>query len=128
MKSAMLAMTLNPSKSCLLDPRQTFLLKDCLDILLPSITKLINIFLSEGFFADTFTKVVVTPLIKKALFHSKELKNYCLVCGLSFLSKFVEQVVAMQLTSHINRNKRNNPHHSAYKECYSTETALLPLK
>ena len=32
----------SPTKSCLLDPWPTFLVKNCLDILLPSITKLVN--------------------------------------------------------------------------------------
>ena len=36
----------SPTKSCLLDPWSTFLVKDCLDILLPSITKLVNCSLS----------------------------------------------------------------------------------
>ena len=31
----------SPTKSCLLDPWPTFLVKDCLDILLPSITKIV---------------------------------------------------------------------------------------
>ena len=48
--------------------------------------------------------------------------------GLSFLSKLVERVVAKQLTSHINNNKLENPHQSAYKPGHSTETALLSIK
>ena len=40
-------------KSCLLDPVPTFLLKDCVDILLPSITKLVNLSLFEGVFFRT---------------------------------------------------------------------------
>ena len=39
-----------PAKSCLLDPVPTLLLKDCVDILLPSITKLVNLSLIEGVF------------------------------------------------------------------------------
>ena len=37
-------------KSCLLDPVSIFLLKDCVDILLMSITKLVNLSLADGFF------------------------------------------------------------------------------
>ena len=48
--------------------------------------------------------------------------------GLCFLSKLVEQVVAKQLRSHINNNKLDNPHQSAYKPGHSTESALLSLK
>ena len=37
----------SPRKSCQLDPIPTFLLKDCIDILLPSITLLVNYSLAE---------------------------------------------------------------------------------
>ena len=60
----------SPTKSCLLDPWPTFLVKDCLDILLPSITKLVNCSLSEGAVPDGFKSTVVTPLIK----------NLCKLC------------------------------------------------
>ena len=48
--------------------------------------------------------------------------------GLCFLSKLVERVVAKQSMSHINNNKLDNPHQSAYKPGHSTETALLSIK
>ena len=51
----------SPTKSCSLDPIPTFLLKDCLDILLSSITKLVNYSLIEGSFPNSFKKAVVTP-------------------------------------------------------------------
>ena len=115
----------SPTKSCSLDPIPTFLLKDCLDILLSSIT---NHSLIEGSFPNSFKKAVVTPLIKKASLPRDDLKNYRPVSGLCFLSKLVERVVARQLTSHINNNKLDNPHQSAYKPGHSTETALLSIK
>ena len=118
----------SPTKSCSLDPIPTFLLKDCLDILLSSITKLVNYSLIEGSFPNSFKKAVVTPLIKKASLPRDDLKNYRPVSGLCFLSKLVEWVVARQLTSHIKNNKLDNPHQSAYKPGHSTETALLSIK
>ena len=80
----------SPTKSCSLDPIPTFLLKDCLDILLSSITKLVNYSLIEGSFPNSFKKAVVTPLIKKASLPRDDLKNYRPVSGLCFLSKLVE--------------------------------------
>ena len=59
----------SPTKSCLLDPRPTSLVKECSDILLPSITKLINCSLSEGVVLADFKKTDVTPLIKKPHYH-----------------------------------------------------------
>ena len=118
----------SPTQSCQLDPIPTFLLKDCLDILLLSITKLVNYALIDGSFPSAFKRAVVTPLIKKTSLPRNDLKNYRLVSGLCFLSKLVERVVAKQLTSHINDNKLDNQHQSAYKPGHSTETALLPIK
>ena len=77
-------------KSCLLDPWPTFLIKECSDILLPSITKLVNCSLMEGCVPDGFKTAVVTPLIKKAILPSDDFKNYHPVSGLSFISKLVE--------------------------------------
>ena len=116
----------SPTKSCLLDPIPTFLLKDCLDILLPSITKLVNYSLIDGSFPSAFKRAAVTPLIKKASLHRNDVKNYRPVSGLCFLSKLVERIVAKQLTLHINTNKLDNPHQSAYKPGHFTETALPP--
>ena len=98
------------SKSCPLDPIPTFLLKDCLDILLPSITKLVNYSLIDGSFPSAFKRAVVTRHIKKVSLPRNDLKNYRRVSGLCFLSKLVERVVAKQLTSHINNHKLDNPH------------------
>ena len=41
-----------PKKSCALDPMPTPLLVACIDILLPVITKIINLSLQNGIFAD----------------------------------------------------------------------------
>ena len=54
-----------PTKLCLLDCLSTFILKDCLDIPLPSITKLIIYSLIEGSFPYAFKKVVVTLSYKR---------------------------------------------------------------
>ena len=118
----------SPSKSCLLDPLPTFLIKECTDILLPSITKLVNCSLREGLVPDGFKKAVVTPLIKTASLPVEDLKNYCPVSGLSFISKLVERVVAKQLVDPIHQHGLDNSYQSAYKSGHSTETVLLSIK
>ena len=117
-----------PTKSCLLDPLPTFLIKECIDILLPSLTKLVNCSLMEGYVPEAFKSAVVTPLIKKPNLPSNDLKNYHPVSGLSFISKLVERVVAKQLLEHIQTHNLDNPYQSAYKASHSTETALLYIK
>ena len=118
----------SPTKSCLLDPWPTFLVKDCLDILFPSITKLVNCSLSEGAVPDGFKSAVVTPLIKKSSLSKNDLKNYRPVSGLSFISKLAERVVASQLSRHVSLHGLENENQSAYRRGHSTETALLSIK
>ena len=118
----------SPTKSCLLDPWPTFQVKDCLDILLPSITKLVNCSLSEGAVPDGFKSAVVTQLIKKPSLSKDELKNYHPVSGLSFISKLMERVVASQLNRHVSLHGLENEYQSAYRCGHSTETALLSIK
>ena len=98
------------------------LIKECMDILLPSITKLVNFSLSEGLVPGGFKNTVVTPLIKKASLPINVLKNYHPVSGLSFISKLVEHVVAKKLADHIHRHGLDNSYQSAYKSGLSTET------
>ena len=72
----------SPTKSCLLDPWPTFLVfKECIDILLPSITRLVNCSLSEGVVPDEFKKAIVTPLIKKSSLPPNDLKTTDLFLG-----------------------------------------------
>ena len=120
--------TKSPTKSCLLDPWPTFLVKECLDILLPSITKLVNCSLTEGAVPAGFKKATVSPLIKKSSLPPDELKNYRPVSGLSFISKLVEHVVASQLNDHVTSNGLENVSQPAYKQGHSTKTALLSIK
>ena len=112
----------------MLDPWPTFLIKECIDILLPSITRLVNCSLSEGVVPDEFKKAIVTPLIKKSSLPPNDLKNYRPVSGLGFLSKLVECVVASQLNDHVSVNGLENVRQSAYKLGHSTESALLSIK
>ena len=118
----------SPKKSCLLDSLLTFLIKECSDILLPSITKLVNCSFMEGCVPDGFKTAVVSQLIKKATLPADDFKNYRPVSGLSFMLKLVERVVAKQLLEHIHVHSLDNPYQSAYKTGHSTETALLSIK
>ena len=118
----------SPSKSCLLDTWPTFLVKECIDILLPSITRLVNCSLSEGVVPDEFKKAIVTPLIKKSSLPPNDLKNYRPVSRLGFISKLVERVVAFQLNDHVSVNGLENVRQSAYKLDHSTESVLLLIK
>ena len=103
----------SPSKTCSLDPCPTHIVKQGIDILLPSLTKLVNLSLKNGIFPNPFKQAIVTP----GHLSKEDLKSYRPVSGLSFLSKLVERIVAAQIRSQ-----------SAYKFGHSTETALLCIK
>ena len=53
------------SKSCELDPIPTTLLKEVLHIVLPTITKIANLSLSQGEFCSAWKTATVHPLLKK---------------------------------------------------------------
>ena len=55
----------SPSKSCQLDPIPNYLLKECIDLLLPVITNITNLSLLSGIVPHAFKSAVITPLIRK---------------------------------------------------------------
>ena len=74
-----------PSKTCSLDPCPTHIVKQCIDILLPSLTKLINLSLKNGISQILFKRAIVSPLLKNYTLSKEDLKSYRPVSGLSFL-------------------------------------------
>ena len=86
-------LNLSPIKSCSLDPWPTFLVKECVNILINALTQMINMSLSEGYFPDKFKTAIVTPLLKKPSLDKSVLKNYRPVSGLNFVSKLIERTV-----------------------------------
>ena len=116
-----------PNKQCDSDPMPTFLLKKCLSVLAPTITKIINLSLSTGEFPSNFKQSIITPLIKKPSLDKENLSNYRPISNLSFLSKLTERVVKNRLEQHLTKNSLYNLHQSAYTRFHSTETALLSV-
>ena len=117
-----------PSKTCSIDPCPTHIVKQCIDILLPSLTKLVNLSLKDGIFPNPFKQAILTPLLKKSTLSNEDLKSYRPVSGLSFLSKLVQRIVAAQIRSHMDSHDLGNTFQSAYKVGHSTETVLLCIK
>ena len=115
------------SKSCALDPMPTWLLKDCIDELVPVITT-INQSMEDGCVPGVLKKAHIRPLLKKAGLEEDILKNYRPVSNLSFVSKIIEKIVARRLDSHLKTNKLTKQYQSAYTRFHSTETALLRVQ
>lgn len=117
----------SPSTSCPLDPLPTWLLKKCVDILLPIITKIVNLSMATGSFPAQLKKALVVPLIKKPSLDRGELRNYRPVSNLSFLSKTIERTVVRRVREHLVANNIMEPFQSAYRPQHSTETALIRI-
>ena len=115
------------NKSCKLDPIPTWLLKECLDELLPLLTSIINNSLLTGVFPEQCKHAIVRPLLKKHNLDPEELRNYRPVSNLHFISKIIEKIVAQRLEDHLNSFSLYDPLQSAYRSGHSTENAIVKL-
>ena len=66
----------SPSSTSFLDPIPTPLLKECLDVLLPSITHIINRSLNEAEVPASFKMAIIIPLLKKETLDQNICTNY----------------------------------------------------
>jgi hypothetical protein len=57
----------SPVTSCDLDPIPASLVKQCASVLVPTITKIINLSLSSGVFPEQFKNCSVHPLLKNQI-------------------------------------------------------------
>ncbi len=101
------------------------ILNDCLYVILPVITKIVNISLSTSVMPGKLKEALLAASNKKAIIDAEILKNFRHISNLAFTSKVVEKVVDSQLESYITANNLYDPLQSAYKEFRSTETALF---
>ena len=89
-----------PNKSCMLDPMPTWLVKEHINVLLPTLCRIVNTSLQSGIFPDELHKAIVTPVLKKPSLDHNELKNYRPVSNLHFTSKVLEKCASLQLIEH----------------------------
>ena len=116
------------SKSCALDPITTDLVKACIETTAPLITNIVNASLQSGLFPTACKQALVTPLLKKHGMDNEVLSNYRPVSNIMFLSKVLEKVVTSRLNVYLKQHGYHETMQSAYRECHSTETALLKIK
>ena len=113
------------AKSCALDPLPGYVTRNALSVLLPFISKIINISLESGQMPSQLKVAMLRPLLKKSSLDHTQFCNYRPVSNLSFISKAIEKLVANQLISYINDYELNETFQSAYKKYHSAETALI---
>lgn len=114
--------------SCVLDFLPTRVLKQCLDTLLPIITKLVNLCITESTFPSEFKHAIITPRLKKESLPTDDLANYRPISNLNFISKILERILYIRLRSHLESFSAVSPFQSAYRKFHSVETALLRIQ
>ena len=105
----------------------TFMLKECIDVLLPYLTEMCNASLLEGLLPVSQRHAIITPILKKSFLDPGELRNYRPVSNLTFMSKVVERMVSEHMVEYLQAGGMMPRLQSAYRRHHSTETALLRI-
>ena len=116
-------------KTCKLNPMPTPLVGNCIDSLLPVITKIFNLSLPTGSFSDEWKCVIFNHLLKNGL--DLICKNYRPVNTLQHIPKLTERAVYEQVHRHMEMSNIYPLFQSAielaYRKQNSTEMALLKV-
>ena len=112
-------------KCCPLDLAPAVILKECVSVILPVITRIVNLSINSCVVPGCFKLAMLNPLLKKIGLDFQIFANFRPISNLMFLSKLSERVVAVQLINYVMTNDLGELFQSAYKQLHSTETALL---
>ena len=108
------------------DLMSTPMVISCADVLLPIITKMMNLSLNSGEFADDWKCGLINPILKKpglGLLY----KNYRLVSNSRYVSKLTEKVVFNQVYNHMVSNAIFPVLQFCCRQFHSTEMALVKV-
>ena len=114
-------------KSCSLDPMPTPLVVECLDVLLPVVSRMINPSLQTGSFPDTWKHADIRPRLKKP-YSEATFTNLCPISNLQSASKLTERAVFLRLHDFLSTHNLYLSVQSSYRQHHSTKTALLKVK
>ena len=95
--------------------------------LTPYILDVIIISLNDAIFPTSFKHAIITPILKKPLLDPNIIANYRPISQLPFISKILEQIIAILLNRFIAENKLYDIFQSAFRRGHSTETALQQI-
>ena len=115
------------SKSSCLDPMPTWLVKDCLDELLPILTCIINKSMKVSTFPATLKHATITPTLKNPNEDAEVFNNYRPISNTAFVSKLLEKAALSQINKHINSENLHASTQSGYRKYHSCETATFKV-
>ena len=115
------------SKCCEQDQMPTQLLKQNTEIVLPTITRIINISLLKGKFTTNLKEALLIPMLKKMGLEII-LSNYHPVSNLSYISQLIKMAACDQIVHLAESSGNTELKQSAYRAGHSCKTALLKVK
>ena len=116
---------LDASKATGLDEISAKLIKNAGDVILPSITKLMNLSLSTGTYPEEWKHSKILPLHKKGDVNA--IKNYRPISILPVLSKILERIVHKQLHDYLVSNDVLSNAQFGFRPGHTTASALGAL-
>ncbi len=102
-------------------------MKECLNLLLPFLTCLMNKALTNGFFPNLWKNVCVTHVLKRNNLDPCATSSYRPISNFTFLSKLLERLVNKQPLHNLNRHGLFKTNQSAFRANHSTDSALLKI-
>ena len=101
------------------------MLKQCVVLLAPYLTCLINNSITSSSVPECMKLAIVTPILKKPNLDPTDISNFRPISNLSFVSKLLERAISHQLTVYLESESLLPEYQSAYRANHSTETAVL---
>ena len=116
---------LKNTKSTGMDFIDTWVIKLVANDILPALTHIVNISISQAEFPHSWKVSKVVPLLKKD--DPLQSKNYRPVALLPIFSKILERAVFMQVVEYVESNGLISTNHHGGRQHHNTATALLQM-
>ena len=113
--------------TCQMDLYNTKFLLKFTDTILDTLSKIVNLSITQGISIPEWKLAIVQPLIKSTKL-DPSLQNYRPIINLTFISKLIEKkIILQQLDTHFQDNNLLPEYQSAYQKHHSKETAILNI-
>ena len=89
------------------DPMPSYIVKECIDDMIPTIAMILNKTLATGQYPKALKEASLTPVLKKANLCGEELGSFRVVSQNLYLCKIIDKVTHNQLTNYIDGNNQN---------------------